>query len=158
MRKFPHLFITVSTLILGLTMFTMANAKSPDENKAEGAAFLAENEKKEGVITTESGLQYKVLTKGEGATPAKTDKVTVNYKGATIDGKEFDSSYKRGTPATFPLNRVIPGWTEGLQLMKEGATYQFYIPSELAYGSRGAGRDIGPNSTLIFDVELIKVN
>lgn len=158
MRKFPHLFITVSTLILGLTMFTMANAKSPDENKAEGAAFLAENGKKEGVITTKSGLQYKVLTEGEGAAPSATDNVTVNYKGTTIDGNEFDSSYKRGTPATFPLNRVIPGWTEGLQLMKEGAKYQFYIPSDLAYGSRGAGRDIGPNSTLIFDVELIKVN
>ena len=136
----------------------MANAKSPDENKAEGVAFLAENGKKEGVITTKSGLQYKVITAGEGATPAATDNVTVNYKGTTIDGNEFDSSYKRGTPATFPLNRVIPGWTEGLQLMKEGATYQFYIPSELAYGSRGAGRDIGPYSTLIFDVELIKVN
>ncbi len=158
MRKFPHLFITVSTLIIGLTMFTMANAKSADENKSEGEAFLAENGKKEGVITTASGLQYKVIKEGDGASPTATSSVTVHYKGTTIDGNEFDSSYKRGTPATFPLNRVIPGWTEGLQLMKEGASYQFYIPSDLAYGSRGAGRDIGPNSTLIFDVELIKVN
>ena len=107
MRKFPHLFITVSTLILGLTMFTMANAKSPDENKAEGVAFLAENGKKEGVITTDSKLQYIVLTEGEGTAPTATDKVTVHYKGTTIDGNEFDSSYKRGTPATFPLNRVV---------------------------------------------------
>ena len=136
----------------------MANAKSAEENKAEGEAFLAENGKKEGVITTASGLQYKILKEGNGASPKATSSVTVHYKGTTIDGNEFDSSYKRGTPATFPLNRVIAGWTEGLQLMKEGASYEFYIPSDLAYGSRGAGRDIGPNSTLIFDVELIKVN
>jgi FKBP-type peptidyl-prolyl cis-trans isomerase len=98
------------------------------------------------------------LTEGSGASPAASDNVTVHYKGTTIDGKEFDSSYSRGAPATFPLNRVIAGWTEGVQLMKEGAKYRFFIPSNLAYGERGAGRDIGPNAALIFDVELIKVN
>lgn len=140
-------------------MFSMANATTtPAENKAAGAAFLAENAKKPDVITTASGLQYQVLTPGTGAaTPSATDNVTVHYKGTTIDGEEFDSSYGRGEPATFPLNRVIAGWTEGVQLMKEGAKYRFYIPSELAYGEQGAGRSIGPNMTLIFDVELIKI-
>lgn len=157
MYKFPHLVITLSTLILGFTMFSMANAKSPEENKAEGAAFLAENGKKPGIITTASGLQYEVITEGTGASPSASDKVEVHYKGTTIDGKEFDSSYKRGQTITFPLNRVIPGWTEGLQLMKEGAKYRLFIPSELAYGARGAGGAIGPNETLIFEVELVKV-
>lgn len=138
-------------------MFSMANATTPEENKAAGEAFLAENAKKPNIITTASGLQYEVLKKGEGAKPSATDSVTVHYKGTTIDGSEFDSSYSRGEPATFPLNRVIPGWTEGVQLMQEGAKYRFYIPSELAYGSHGAGRLIGPNSALIFDVELIKI-
>lgn len=137
-------------------MFSMANATTPAENKAAGEAFLAENAKKPGVITTASGLQYQVITEGTGATPGATDNVTVHYKGTTLDGKEFDSSYSRGAPATFPLNRVIAGWTEGLQLMKEGGKSRLFIPSNLAYGERGAGRDIGPNSTLIFDVELIK--
>ena len=137
-------------------MFSMANATTPAENKAAGEAFLAENAKKPGVVTTASGLQYQVITEGTGASPSATDNVTVHYQGTTIDGKEFDSSYKRGEPATFPLNRVIPGWTEGLQLMKEGGKSRLFIPSNLAYGERGAGRDIGPNSTLIFDVELIK--
>ena len=157
MGKFPHLFITVFSIILGFTMFSMANAKSADENKTEGAAFLAENAKKEGITTTSSGLQYKILTQGNGAKPSATNSVTVHYQGTTLDGKEFDSSYKRGEPATFPLNRVIAGWTEGLQLMQEGSKYRFYIPSNLAYGPKGAGRDIGPNATLIFEVELIKV-
>ncbi len=140
-------------------MFSMANAKSATENKEEGTAFLEENGKKEGVTTTASGLQFLVLEKGDGKgdSPKATDNVTVHYEGTTIDGKVFDSSYERGAPATFPLNRVIAGWTEGVQLMKEGAKYRFYIPSDLAYGERGAGRDIGPNSTLIFDVELIKI-
>jgi len=138
-------------------MFSMANATTPEENKAAGEAFLAENAKKPNIITTASGLQYEVLKKGEGAKPSATDNVTVHYKGTTIDGNEFDSSYSRGEPATFPLNRVIPGWTEGVQLMQEGAKYRFYIPSELAYGTHGAGRLIGPNSALIFDVELIKI-
>ena len=139
-------------------MFSMANATTPEENKAAGTAFLAENAKKPNIVTTASGLQYEVLTAGTGATsPSATDNVTVHYKGTTIDGTEFDSSYSRGEPATFPLNRVIAGWTEGVQLMKEGAKYRFYIPSELAYGAQGAGRAIGPNAALIFDVELIKI-
>jgi FKBP-type peptidyl-prolyl cis-trans isomerase len=140
----------------GFIMFSMVNAATPEENKTAGEAFLAENAKKPNVKVTASGLQYLVLQEGTGASPSATDNVTVHYQGTTIDGKEFDSSYGRGAPATFPLNRVIPGWTEGLQLMKEGAKYRFFIPSNLAYGERGAGRDIGPNSTLIFDVELIK--
>ncbi|WP_407942390.1 FKBP-type peptidyl-prolyl cis-trans isomerase [Methylomonas rapida] len=139
-------------------MFSMANATTPAENKAAGEKFLSDNAKNAGVVTTASGLQYLVFSEGTGGSPKATDNVTVHYKGTTIDGKEFDSSYSRGEPATFPLNRVIAGWTEGLQLMKEGAKYRFFIPSNLAYGERGAGRDIGPNSTLIFDVELIKVN
>ncbi|MGR9100293.1 MAG: FKBP-type peptidyl-prolyl cis-trans isomerase [Gammaproteobacteria bacterium] len=158
MRKFPHLFITVFTIVLGITMFSMANAKSAEENLAEGTAFLSENAKNPEVVTTESGLQYLVINEGDGAKPFASDSVTVHYQGTTIDGEEFDSSYRRGEPATFPLNHVIAGWTEGLQLMSEGAKYRFFIPSELAYGERGAGRTIGPNSTLIFDVELIKVN
>jgi FKBP-type peptidyl-prolyl cis-trans isomerase len=140
-------------------MFSMANAGSPEENKAAGADFLATNGKKAGIVTTASGLQYEVVTKGSGTkNPAATDKVTVHYKGTTIDGKEFDSSYGRGEPITFGLNQVIPGWTEGVQLMTEGAKYRFYIPSDLAYGEAGAGGAIGPNETLIFDVELIKIN
>ncbi|MFA5984146.1 MAG: FKBP-type peptidyl-prolyl cis-trans isomerase [Methylococcaceae bacterium] len=137
-------------------MFSIANATSPEDNKIAGMAFLAENAKKANIVTTPSGLQYEVLTAGTGATPSASDNVTVHYKGTTIDGKEFDSSYGRGEPATFPLNRVIAGWTEGVQLMKEGAKYRFYIPSELAYGEHGAG-PIAPNATLIFDVELIKI-
>ena len=131
--------------------------KAGEKNLAEGKAFLAENGKKDGVKTTESGLQYKVMNEGEGDPPKATDTVTVNYRGTLIDGTEFDSSYKRGQPATFQLNRVIKGWTEGLQLMKPGAKYQLFIPPELAYGERGAGQVIGPNSTLIFEVELISV-
>ena len=111
------------------------------------------------MVTTPSGLQYEVLTKGKGSkNPIATDMVEVHYAGKTLDGHEFDSSYKRGTSASFPLNRVIKGWTEGLQLMTEGSKYRFYIPSDLAYGSNGPSRDIGPNATLIFDVELIKIN
>jgi FKBP-type peptidyl-prolyl cis-trans isomerase len=148
----------VTVLLIGFTMFSMANATTPAENKAAGTAFLAENAKKPNIVTTATGLQYEVLTPGTGtAAPTASDNVTVHYKGTTLDGKEFDSSYSRGAPATFPLNRVIAGWTEGVQLMKEGAKYRFYIPSELAYGEQGAGRDIGPNAALIFDVELIKI-
>ncbi|WGS85887.1 FKBP-type peptidyl-prolyl cis-trans isomerase [Methylomonas sp. UP202] len=147
---------TLTAFIIGFVMFSMANATTPAENLAAGEAFLAENAKKPGIVTTASGLQYQVVTEGSGAQPGPTDNVTVHYQGTTIDGKEFDSSYKRGAPASFPLNRVIPGWTEGLQLMKEGAKYRLFIPAKLAYGERGAGRDIGPNSALIFDVELIK--
>ena len=128
-----------------------------DGAKEEGIAFLAENAGKEGVMTTASGLQYEVVEEGSGASPAATDNVTVHYHGTLIDGSVFDSSVERGEPATFPLNGVIPGWTEGLQLMKEGGKTRFYIPSELAYGDRAASELIGPNSTLIFDVELIQV-
>ena len=125
-------------------------------NLADGKAFLAENAKKEGVKTLPSGLQYKVLSEGSGKTPKEEDTVTVNYKGTLIDGTEFDSSYKRGQPATFQVNGVIKGWIEGLQLMKEGAKWQLFVPPELGYGERGRGR-IPPNSTLIFEVELISV-
>lgn len=122
-----------------------------------GLAFLAENGKKEGVITTASGLQYLVLTEGTGKSPKATETVEVHYRGTLINGSEFDSSYARFTTVEFPLNRVIKGWTEGLQTMKEGGKTRFFIPSELAYGKRGAGIDIGPDETLIFEVELIKV-
>ena len=127
------------------------------KNKAEGEKFLADNKKKEGVKTTASGLQYKVIKDGTGKTPKATDTVKTHYRGTLINGTEFDSSYKRGEPAEFPVNGVIKGWTEALQLMKEGAKWQLYIPSDLAYGERGAGKDIGPNSTLIFDIELLSV-
>jgi hypothetical protein len=123
-----------------------------------GKAFLAENATKEGVITTKSGLQYITLTEGNGKSPKKTDTVVVNYRGTLINGVEFDSSYLAvREPAEFPLNRVIKGWTEGLQLMKEGAKFRFFISSHLAYGSLGAGIDIGADETLIFEVELLKV-
>ncbi len=125
--------------------------------KTEGEAFLAENAKKAGVKTTASGLQYEVLTEGKGDAPKATDTVTVHYKGTLINGETFDSSYDRGQPVSFPLQNVIPGWTEGLQLMKPGAKYKFVIPSALAYGERGAGAKIGPNSTLVFEVELLNL-
>jgi len=128
------------------------------KNLAEGKAFLAKNTKKKGVKTLPSGLQYKVIEKGNGTSPKKTDSVTVNYRGTLIDGTEFDSSYKRGKPATFRVDGVIAGWTEALQLMKPGAKWQLFIPANLAYGERGAGPRIGPNSALIFEVELTKVN
>ena len=125
--------------------------------KTEGEAFLADNAKKEGIVTLPSGLQYQVLQEGNGKSPKATDQVKCHYEGTLINGKVFDSSYRRGEPATFPLNGVIAGWTEGLQLMKEGAKYRFFIPFNLAYGTRGAGQDIPPYATLIFDVELIEV-
>jgi FKBP-type peptidyl-prolyl cis-trans isomerase FklB len=128
-----------------------------EKNKKEGEAFLEANKKKEGVVTTASGLQYKVITMGTGPKPTAQDTVECNYRGTLIDGKEFDSSYKRGAPATFPLGRVIPGWIEGLQLMPVGSKFEFYVPSNLAYGERGAGADIGPDATLIFEVELLGI-
>lgn len=124
---------------------------------SEGKAFLEENAKKEGVVTTKSGLQYEILTEGTGKQPKATDTVRCHYEGSLINGSVFDSSYKRGEPAEFGLSQVIPGWTEGVQLMKEGAKYRFYIPYLLGYGENGAGSSIPPYSTLIFDVELIKV-
>ncbi|MFI3189725.1 peptidylprolyl isomerase [Crenothrix sp. D3] len=159
MRKIQTQILSIVTVMLiGLTMFSMANATTPEENSTAGVAFLAENAKKANIVTTASGLQYEVLTKGTGTvSPAATDTVTVHYKGTTLDGTEFDSSYSRGAPASFPLNRVIAGWTEGVQLMKVGDKFRFYIPADLAYGSEGAGRLIGPNATLIFEVELIKI-
>lgn len=127
-------------------------------NREAGMAFLAENRDREGVTETASGLQYRVLEQGDGASPEATDRVTVHYSGTLIDGTPFDSSYDRGEPATFALNQVIPGWTEGVQLMSEGDKYEFFIPSELAYGEQGRPGPIGPNSTLIFEVELIEVH
>jgi FKBP-type peptidyl-prolyl cis-trans isomerase FklB len=127
-----------------------------DKNKAAGDTFLAENKKKEGVKTTASGLQYKILKEGKGEKPKATDTVSTNYRGTLVDGTEFDSSYKGGEPASFPVNAVIPGWTEALQLMPVGSKWQLYIPSNLAYGDGGQG-PIPPNSTLIFDVELLNI-
>jgi len=128
-----------------------------ETNKKEGDAFLAENKTKEGVKTLPSGLQYKVITEGTGKIPKETDTISAHYSGTLIDGTEFDSSIKRGQPATFPVKGVIKGWTEALQLMKEGSKWQLFIPSDLAYGERGAGNVIGPNSTLIFEVELLSI-
>lgn len=125
--------------------------------KEEGEKFLAENGKKEGVITLPSGLQYQVLREGNGKKPSATDQVECHYEGTLINGQKFDSSYDRGETATFPLNQVIAGWTEGLQLMQEGAKYRFFIPYNLGYGSRGAGASIPPYAALIFDVELVAV-
>src|SRR6188472_2350500 len=126
-----------------------------EKNKTEGTKFLEENKKKPGVKTTASGLEYKVEKEGTGEQPKATDMVTVNYRGTLIDGTEFDSSYKRGQPATFPVNGVIKGWTEALQLMKVGSKYQLFIPSDLAYGERSVSPDLAANSTLIFEVELL---
>jgi len=127
------------------------------QNKKDGETFLAENKKKEGVKTLPSGLQYKVIKEGAGKKPKSTDTVMVHYRGTLINGTEFDSSYKRGQAVTFQVSGVIPGWTEALQLMEEGAKWQLFIPSNLAYGERGAGGVIGPNATLIFEVELVSI-
>jgi FKBP-type peptidyl-prolyl cis-trans isomerase len=127
------------------------------KNKEEGDQFLVENKEKEGVITTESGLQYIVIEEGQGDKPGADDTVSIHYLGTLLDGTEFDSSYNRNQPATLALNGVIPGWTEGVQLMSPGAKYKFFMPSDLAYGPGGAGGDIGPDATLIFEVELIEV-
>lgn len=130
------------------------NPEQAQQAKQAGTTFLTENGKKPGVITTASGLQYQILQTGSGAKPLATDSVTVNYKGTFIDGQEFDG----GKDISFPLNGVIAGWTEGVQLMQEGAKFRFFIPPDLAYGEHGAGRAIPPNSTLVFDVDLLKVN
>ena len=131
----------------------MAAAK----NKKEGAAFLAKNKKNKGVVTLPSGLQYQVLRKGKGKKPKATDTVVTHYRGTLLDGSEFDSSYARGQPATFPVQGVIPGWIEALQLMRVGAKWKLFIPSGLAYGERGSGRSIGANATLIFEIELLNI-
>jgi FKBP-type peptidyl-prolyl cis-trans isomerase FklB len=131
--------------------------KLGENNKKEGEVFLAENKKKDGVKTLPSGLQYKVVKAGTGKKPKLTDTVTTQYRGTLIDGTEFDSSYRRGQPVSFQVTGVIPGWTEALQLMEEGAKWQLFIPPNLAYGERGAGRDIGPNATLIFEIELVSI-
>lgn len=129
-----------------------------EKNKKVGDKFLAENKAKKGVVTLDSGLQYKVITAGNGAKPSKNDSVTVDYTGQLINGKVFDSSKKTGKPATFKLTQVIPGWTEALQLMKQGATWEVYVPPQLAYGQRGIGGPIGPNETLIFNIHLISID
>jgi FKBP-type peptidyl-prolyl cis-trans isomerase FklB len=135
----------------------VAMKEAAEKNKKAGEAYLEANKKKEGVVTLPSGLQYKVLKEGTGSVPKATDKVKVNYKGTLIDGTEFDSSYKRGEPAVFQADKVIAGWTEALQLMKEGSKLEVFIPSNLAYGERGGGPVIGPNSALIFEIELISI-
>jgi FKBP-type peptidyl-prolyl cis-trans isomerase FklB len=131
--------------------------QAAEVNKKEGDAFLAANKAKDGVVTLPSGLQYKILTAGTGPKPTATDSVVCNYKGTLLNGTEFDSSYKRGQPATFPVGGVIKGWTEALQLMPVGSKWELFVPSDLAYGQRGPGGGIGPNSTLVFEVELISI-
>ncbi|MEH6625532.1 MAG: FKBP-type peptidyl-prolyl cis-trans isomerase [Motiliproteus sp.] len=135
-----------------------AQLEQASANKKLGEDFLAANASKEGIATTTSGLQYEIITEGAGPKPKETDTVQVHYRGTLIDGTEFDSSYSHGGPATFPLNGVIPGWTEGLQLISQGTKAKLYIPSELAYGPSGMGPTIGPNSALVFEVELLAIN
>lgn len=139
------------------TYFVEASAKEANKTKEDGDAFLAENKTKEGVITTESGLQYKVEVEGTGAKPTAEDRVKVHYTGTLLDGTKFDSSLDRGEPAEFGVSQVIEGWKEGLQIMPVGSKYTFWIPSDLAYGERGAGQDIKPNSALKFEVELLEI-
>lgn len=131
--------------------------KAGEKNKKDGEAFLAENKKKQGVVTLPSGLQYKILVDGKGRKPALKDTVTAHYRGTLLDGTEFDSSYKQGEPTTFAVSRMIKGWTEVLPLMRVGSKWQVYVPANLAYGDRAASQEIGPNSTLIFEIELIAV-
>jgi len=138
--------------------FAKANKSKFTGNIAEGATFLEHNKKIDGVKTTASGLQYMVIKQGKGVKPLETDTVLVNYKGTLLNGKQFDSSYDRNEPLSLELNHVIPGWTEGMQLMTKGSKYRFFIPYQLAYGERGAGQDIPPYSTLIFEIELLKIN
>ena len=137
--------------------YITAMTRLAEENRTKNEQFLAENAQKAGIVTTSSGLQYEVLSAGNGRKPGETDVVSVNYKGSLIDGTVFDSSYDRGTPVEFPLDQVIPGWSEGIQLMSVGSTYRLYIPSNLAYGEQGAQNVIPPNSALIFEVELLSI-
>ncbi|MGB2868787.1 MAG: FKBP-type peptidyl-prolyl cis-trans isomerase [Bacteroidota bacterium] len=134
-----------------------SSRKVAEKNKKEGQAFLDENKKKEGVVTLPSGLQYKILKEGTGPKPKKESSIVCHYRGTLLDGKEFDSSYKRGEPITYDVNKFIPGWVEALQLMPVGSKWQLFIPSNLAYGDRGSGNDIGPGATLIFELELIAI-
>lgn len=159
MNRFTRLSsYMVVALVIGISgMGKWVDVSATEDAKQRGEAFLAENAQREGVVALPSGLQYEIIEDGKGASPKKSDTVTVHYRGTLIDGTEFDSSYKRGRPATFKLNRVIKGWTEGLQLMKEGGKRRLFIPSNLAYGKRGAGNLIGPGETLIFEVELIRI-
>ena len=154
----PILLIFAVILFEALPALTKIVSEDSQANLTAGKAFLTANENKEGVQLTGSGLQYKILKEGSGPHPTATHKVTVHYQGNTINGDLFDSSYDRGHPLTFTLSNVIPGWTEGLQLMKTGSIFRLFIPSELAYGTQGAGADIEPNATLIFDVELIRIH
>jgi FKBP-type peptidyl-prolyl cis-trans isomerase FklB len=153
----------ITFLSLGLYgVNTFADNTQPTVNQTQntvsgGVAFLEQNKNKQGVVTLPDGLQYKIIKKGTGPSPTVNDTVTVNYVGTLIDGSEFDNSYKRGQPATFPVSGVIPGWTEALQLMTKGSTWELYIPASLAYGAQGAPPAIGPNETLIFKVELLDV-
>ncbi|MCU0417151.1 MAG: FKBP-type peptidyl-prolyl cis-trans isomerase [Cytophagaceae bacterium] len=140
------------------TYFQDAAKRKAEKNSAEGVAFLAKNKLNEGVTTLPSGLQYQIIIPGSGPMPKATDQVTTHYHGTLIDGTVFDSSVERGQPATFPVNGVIAGWVEALQLMSVGSKWRLFIPSNLAYGARGAGESIGPNATLIFEVELLKIN
>ena len=153
----PSILRSLCCSAFGAAMFLAPLTTMAETPLEKGEKFLAENKTKDGVKTTSSGLQYKITKEGTGKSPAATDTVLVHYEGKLLDGSVFDSSIKRNEPISFPLNRVIPGWTEGLQLIKEGGKAILYIPSKLAYGSRGAGGAIGPDETLIFEVELLKV-
>lgn len=163
--KDKETLLTQEQVVEVMTSFSQKIQKEQEEkskasagkNVEESKKFFADNAKKDGVKTTKSGLQYQVITEGKGDKPKSTDRVSVHYKGTLLDGTTFDSSYERGEPATFPLNAVIPGWTEGLQLMTVGSKYKLFIPPELGYGERGAGPKIGPNAALVFEVELLKV-
>ncbi|MEO6784503.1 MAG: FKBP-type peptidyl-prolyl cis-trans isomerase [Chthoniobacteraceae bacterium] len=149
--------LLLAILCTATALFCSTPAAHAQLGREKGEAFLAENAKKEGVKTLPSGLQYRVLKAGDGKHPAKSDQVVVHYRGTLIDGREFDSSYKRGEPAKFGVTQVIKGWTEALQLMTEGSKWMLYIPWQLAYGEKGSGKMIGPNETLVFEVELIAV-
>ena len=149
--------ILLAALAFSLAFFFSVPGARAQLGREKGEAFLAENGKKEGVKTLPSGLQYRVLKEGDGKHPTKADQVVVHYRGTLIDGTEFDSSRKRGEPAKFGVTQVIKGWTEALQLMKEGSKWMLYIPWQLAYGDKGTGKFIGPNETLVFEVELIAV-
>ena len=153
----PSILRSLCCSALGAAMFLAPMTTMAETPLEKGEKFLAENKTKEGVQTTASGLQYKIVKEGTGRSPKATDKVLVHYEGKLLNGSVFDSSIKRNEPISFGLNQVIPGWTEGLQLVKEGGKAILYIPSKLAYGSRGAGGVIGPDETLIFEVELLKV-